>query len=587
MIKNAIQHIPTSQYAFADSEDVLTIRIRTAKDDLISCELHYADRCCKKTPIDFFTLQMSKKYSDEEFDYYEVQFKTPFQRVCYFFKLISASDWYFYYADQFRKDYADVEIENNLIEGRSEYYQFPIILRSEISHIPDWFKNAIVYNIFPDSYADAHRHISKKLKTIPLENGLSSCSRNGGTLRGIIENLDYIKAMGFNCIYLNPIFLAGEWHKYDTLNYFSIDPCFGTNETFKELVETIHKNDMRIIIDGVFNHCSWYFEKFDDVVKNGKNSKYADWFYDYEVPIIRPDNYDDIPNYVCFAYERKMPKLNTANEEVQDYFAKVCSFWIEQYDIDGWRLDVANEIDKNFWRKFRKAAEKSKKDIILIGEVWENSEVWLRGDMFDSTMNYDFRKHCRDFIALNKYDAKVFSDEMNKMMLRYPTDVMLSQLNLLDSHDVPRFYSLCHKDTNRFMLALLLLFTFPGVPSLFYGDEMLIDGIKESEYRQPMIWEEEHANLIGYIQKLINIRKNYISPYSEFTVIENKDIYHYCRKSNQYEVHILINATSGDLSIGENYIDGNNMNQVVYEYQVNAEVIHANGFCIYVKEGSN
>src|SRR5574344_784318 len=250
MKKNAIQHIPTSQYAFANSEDELTIRIRTAKDDLIGCELHYADRTCKKTPIDFFTLQMSKKYSDDEFDYYEVKFKTPFQRVCYFFKLISASEWYFYYADQFRKDYADVKIENSLIEGRSEYYQFPIILRSEVSNIPDWFKNAIVYNIFPDSYADGHRHISKESNTIQLENGLTSSTRNGGTLRGIIENLDYIKNMGFNCIYLNPVFFAGEWHKYDTLNYFSIDPCFGTNEIFKELVDTIHKKDMHIIIDG-------------------------------------------------------------------------------------------------------------------------------------------------------------------------------------------------------------------------------------------------------------------------------------------------------------------------------------------------
>lgn len=168
-----------------------------------------------------------------------------------------------------------------------------------------------------------------------------------------------------------------------------------------------------------------------------------------------------------------MPKLNTSNLQVQEYFCKVCRYWIEKYDIDGWRLDVANEVDHEFWRTFRKTAKSAKPDSFLIGEVWESAPTWLNGDQFDSTMNYDFRKNCRDFFALNKLDARAFDGRVTAMRMRYGKNVTLGQLNLLDSHDVPRFLSLCAGDIRKLKLAVIFQITFIGILH-FYGDEKVL-----------------------------------------------------------------------------------------------------------------
>lgn len=517
MNKSAVLHIPLSQYAFASGESELTVRIRTGKQDLTKCTLCYADRACQSVPIEFRDIPMEVAYSDELFDYYESVIRSPYSRVCYFFKLEKGEERHYYYADEFKTGLADIRINGSLVDGRSEYYQYPFLLKEEIYSEPEWFKNALVYNIFPDSFATGKRYIEKAPKEIEASDKKKCRSKLGGTIRGITENLDYIKTLGFDCLYLNPIFAAGESHKYDIRDYYQIDPCFGTNEEFRKLVEKIHEYDMYIVIDGVFNHCSWDFFAFEDVVKKGKASRYWNWFYRLEEPVRRPESETEIPGYACFAYERKMPKLNTSNPEVQEYFCDVCSYWLKEYGIDGWRMDVANEVDKNFWRRLRRRVKKINVNAVLIGEVWENSEVWLRGDMFDSTMNYDFRRHCRDFFALNKTDIAEFAGRITSMYLRYPKEVSEGQLNILDSHDVPRFLSLCGGNVQRWKMAVCFLMLMPGVPCLFYGDEKGIEGFAEDEYRQPMRWEstEKGAEENGFeslIAGLAKFRRKYIEP---------------------------------------------------------------------------
>lgn len=544
MNKAAILHIPQSQYAYANSEMSLTIRLRTKKDDLTECTLFYGDRACMTSPVQFASLPMKITAQDSEFDYYEVTFESPYTRVCYYFYLAKGEEWYYYYADLFTKELPDLELNGTIVEGRSEYYQYPFILRSEILTIPKWFQNAIVYNIFPDSFASGYRTLSNQARELSLddlteyhvedsinvwmshhnpsvppirhEKDLTVHSRLGGTIQGVMANLDYIESMGFNCIYLNPIFVAGEWHKYDVLDYYHIDPCFGTEEEFKKLVDEIHRRNMYIVIDGVFNHTSWYFPAFNDVVQKQENSHYKDWYYDLTFPVKRPADQGELPEYACFAYEKKMPKLNTSNPEVQDYFADVCRYWITNYHIDGWRLDVANEVDRNFWRKFRQAAKSANPEAVLIGEVWENSETWLRGDAFDSTMNYDFRKHCRDYFALGNLTEEEFNDRITQMNLRYPKPIADAQLNLLDTHDVPRFLSLCKGDLEKWKKAFAFLMQSPGVPSMLYGDELGLEGLSELEYRQGMKWEavesgelscdREINELSNYVRKMVQMR---------------------------------------------------------------------------------
>lgn len=516
--REAVLHIPLSNYAFANSEHKLTIRIRTQKDNVSACTLYYGDRACPSTPVVFEEIQMEIKARDELFDYYEATFETPYTRVCYYFKLQNEGEWTYYYSERFSNELAILYFERNIMEERSEYYQYPYILRTEIPDVPAWFKKAVVYNIFPDSFVGEKSGSPTQPKEVILENGKVCRSRLGGTLKEVIKNLDYIQALGVNCIYFNPIFAAGEYHKYDTIDYYHIDPCLGTNEEFKHLVEEIHKREMKIIIDGVFNHCSWEFSAFEDVMDKGEKSKYIDWFYDLKFPVRRPQSEKEKPGYACFAYEPKMPKLNTSNEEVQKYFANVGTYWIREYEIDGWRLDVANEIDRNFWRKFREAVKKENKEAILIGEVWENAESWLRGDIFDSTMNYEFRRICRDHIIGDNKNALTAAKQLEQMRLRYPTNLVNGQLNLLDSHDVPRFLSLCRGDLRKWKLACILLMLFPGVPSLFYGDEQAICGMKENEYRNPMVWSQ-NTQLCEFVQKIIEIRKEYIEEDTSYEVL--------------------------------------------------------------------
>ena len=339
-----------------------------------------------------------------------------------------------------------------------------------------------------------------------IHNGQKSRGRLGGTLDGVAANAKYIRSMGFNCVYLNPIFAAGEYHKYDTIDYMHVDPCFGGDEVMRRMVKALHAEGIRVIIDGVFNHCGWRFWAFEDVVKNQERSRYRDWFYGLSFPVERPADPEAYPGYVTYAYERMMPKLNTANAEVREYFCGVGQYWIEEFGVDGWRLDVASEVDDGFWRAFRSAVKAVKPDALLVGEVWETARHWLDGDMFDSTMNYDFRKHCRRFFAEGVLDAYGFAARCSDMLMRYKLQMTGVQMNLLDSHDVSRFLSVCGGDKRRYRLAVLFLMTFVGMPMLFYGDELGIEGVAELDYRSPMPWGGGDTQLRDFVHRAIALR---------------------------------------------------------------------------------
>lgn len=582
MNKSAILHIPASQYAFAQSEDRFVVRLRTGKEDLDRCTLFYGDRACVSSPVRFASVDMERRYQDEQYDFYEVTLEECPRRICYYFELEKGDEKIYYYADSFHQELPDIIMEDGyVIEGRSEYYQYPYILRTEVVKLPEWFAHAVVYNIFPDSFANGRRSLAGKGKEIIDTDGTLSRSRLGGTIRGITENLDYICDLGFNCLYLNPVFRAGEYHKYDIVDYFHIDPCMGTDEDFLQLTQAVHERGMHIIIDGVFNHCSWYFPQFEDVVQKGEQSVYRNWFYDLTYPVVRPETEDTEPGYACFAYERKMPKLNTSNPEVQDYFARVGSYWIEKYHVDGWRLDVANEVDKNFWRKFRNAVRAVNPEAVLIGEVWENAEVWLKGDMFDSVMNYDFRKHCRDFFALQRTTADDFAWNMTDMFLRYPAQVSRGQLNLLDSHDVPRFYSLCGENYDRFQAAFLYLCMAPGVPSVFYGDEKRIAGIREEEYRRGMPWAQSCRAEADFVRTVIEIRKKWIAPDDDYKVLwtDRKNNLLVFERIGVHCLRVLIHMGTSPADV-QKYIDGA---KILLQKELEGFTIGYNGYAVVLE----
>lgn len=540
--RQAVTHIPLSQYAFSNSERSLTLRLRCAAGELERCVLWYGDRVQPDDPIRFTPLEMERTAHELDFDYFEITFDSPYTRVCYYFELNDGDEPLYLYADIFALQ---------LPSERSEFYQYPFIRREEIASVPEWLKRAVVYNIFPDSFASGKRGIRGASSETAWGDGLTLRSRLGGTIRGITENLDYIAGLGFNCIYLNPIFTAGEYHKYDLLDYFHVSPNLGTDGDFRELVEQAHSLGLRVIIDGVFNHCSWHFFAFDDVVRNGEASCYRDWFYDLSFPVIRPPE-GTVPGYASFAYEPKMPKLNTSNPEVRDYFMEVCAHWIREYHVDGWRLDVANEVDREFWRTFRRTARAIDPDSVMICEVWENAERWLQGDMFDSAMNYDFRKHCRDFFALGAIDAARFSACIAQMLHRYPTGIVQGQLNLLDSHDVSRFLSLCGGDIRRLRLAQVFLFTAPGAPCVFYGDELGMDGTNEENYRGAMPWNDAPCDLREFLQRLTALRweDDVLALGSWKTLCADGRLYVYERRLGNRSIITALNAGDRPVCLG-------------------------------------
>jgi len=571
---DAILHIPMSEYCHGLDENHIVYRLRSARGDLKKVTLYYGDTACRVTPIIFTPVPMELVVSDLLHNYWQVIVDSPYNRVYYYFELDDGIETKLYYGDVFT---------DHLVDDRSQYFKLPFNHRADIAKVPDWVHDAVVYNIFPDSFATSHKHISQESAQMDYH-GQPVKGKLGGTLRGVTENVDYLKDLGINCVYVNPIFAAGEYHKYDLLDYFHVDPVFGGDEAFREMVDTLHANGIRIIIDGVFNHCGWYFFAFDDVVRNQEKSKYRDWFYHLEFPVERPETPEDYPTYSCFAYERMMPKLDTANPEVRDYFCRVGRYWVEEFGIDGWRLDVASEVDDGFWRVFRKAVKEVNSDALLIGEVWESANHWLCGDMFDSVMNYDFRKHCNLFFAESSIDAADFAGRITNMLIRYRVQTVPAQLNLLDSHDVSRFLSLCNGDTTKYKLTILFMMTFVGMPTVFYGDERGIQGVLEEEYRHPMPWNGGDTELRAFFKKAIAMRHELeVLRRGTFRMVSaeaGSGLIVFNRKLGNHEVTVCINQGRESADLPE--ISGS----VYWAGGLNGKTLKASGFAVFSSCGA-
>ncbi len=535
-----IYHRPQSEFAFALDDTNYIFRLRTAPLEADTVVFYFADRASMK-PLEFQAVNMPLAHRDKHFDWYELRLKTEFNRISYYFELKNKEEKLYYFGDCYERiDVAE----------RSDYFQLPFNHRADRLVVPEWAKDAIVYNIFPDSFANSQNAIAVKSQTKDFQ-GSESRALLGGTIKGICDNLPYIHEMGFNCVYLNPIFAAGCYHKYDTLDYFEVDPCMGTKDDLRLMINKAHSLGMRVILDGVFNHMSSEHPIFKDVLKYGKDSKYYDWFYELpEYPEFPKPGEE--PGYTCFAYVPEMPKTNTANKEMQDYFIKVGTYWIDEFDIDGWRLDVANEVDDGFLRAFRKAVKQAKNDAIIVGEVWENAEHYLHGDMMDSAMNYDFRRYSRRLFADETVDVETFATNIDTILYRYREQATFAQLNLLDGHDVCRFLSLCDGNIDKKELAILFQMTFPGMPCVFYGDEKGMMGVSENEYRSKMEWDKKHE-LEDIYRKLIALRKDNITlrQGSYETLYAKAGILKYCRRLNNHKITVSINLSKETIDSDE------------------------------------
>jgi cyclomaltodextrinase / maltogenic alpha-amylase / neopullulanase len=371
---------------------------------------------------------------------------------------------------------------------------------------PYWLQDSIFYQIFPDRFANGDQNNDpvniQKWGSAPTEWGFQ-----GGDLRGIINHFDYLLDLGVNALYLTPIFAASSTHRYNTSDYFLIDPKLGTLADFQALINIIHGNGLRIILDGVFNHCGRGFFAFSDVLENGEHSPYKDWFHIRRFPL-EAYGAGDSQNYLGWWNHKSLPKLNTSNPQVRKYIYSVARYWLEQ-GIDGWRLDVPNEIDDDgFWAEYRHVVRSVNRDACLIGEIWDINPRWANNSHFDGLMNYPVKDALLALLQ-DRINIQTFSERIQAIISAYSRENLFAMYVPLDSHDTERFTTLMDGNIEKVKLAYLFLMAFPGAPAIYYGDEIGILGGKDPDNRRAFPWKEANWNhdLRTWIKNLITVRK--------------------------------------------------------------------------------
>jgi len=444
---------------------------------------------------------------------------------------------------------------------------------------PDWVKEAIFYQIFPDRFATSEQ-VSKPGKLEAWDASPTHFGFKGGDLLGVVEHLDYLQDLGINAIYFNPIFQSASNHRYHTHDYYLIDPLLGGDEAFKTLIKKAHGRNIRIVLDGVFNHASRGFFQFNHILEIGPGSPYVDWFDIRGFPL---NAYQGEPNYRCWLGIPALPELNTDNALVREFIFDVTRHWLEA-GIDGWRLDVPFEIDDDsFWQEFRQVVKGTNPQAYLVGEVATEAQRWLQGDQFDAVMNYQFTMACLGFFSgkrtdrelaqgvmglpdMSLLDAPDFSRRAVELLNLYPQEIVLTQLNLLDSHDMPRFLSLAQSDKASLRLATLFQMTYPGAPCIYYGDEIGLEGGHDPDNRRAFPWDESKwdLELRDFFKRAIALRKAHPALRTgEFVALLAEDqVFAYLRHQGQELLVVVLNngeqAYEMKIPAGEHLAEGTN-----------------------------
>jgi cyclomaltodextrinase len=439
-----------------------------------------------------------------------------------------------------------------------------------VFHTPDWVKNAVFYQIFPDRFARSPRAPElpgvefKPWGTPPEEQGFQ-----GGDLYGIVDQLDYLQALGINAIYLNPIFSSASNHRYHTFDYMQVDPLLGGNAALRELLDAAHARNMYVVLDGVFNHASRGFWAFHHILECGGNSPYLDWFIVRDWPL-RPYEHDakHPANYDSWWSQPALPKFNIKNAGVRQYLLDVARFWID-FGIDGWRLDVPEEIDDPaFWRAFRATVKEGNPQAYIVGEIWHEAKDWLQGDRFDAVMNYVFSRLALGFFGaetlLTDYkpggytlvtlDGRDLAAGIHHMYSIYSWQVAQAQMNLLDSHDTARTLWTAGEDESALRLATLFQMTMPGAPCIYYGDEIGMTGANDPFCRAAFPWQQAgqwNKPLLDFFARAIALRNQYpaLRTGSFHIVYADGDIFAFRRQLGEQTMLVVFNRGVDEITL--------------------------------------
>lgn len=495
MNKYAVYHQPESRFAYALSANTLSITLRVSSNDKLDrVEILYNNKY--DFTKEYFILPMTKYASDGTYSYYRIDIMLSDVRFAYIFRIIENGKIYYYSEDGLSDNY-DFSL------AYYTFFQFPFINEVDVMKTVDWTRKAVVYQIFVDRFARGDFEKDDSYINTEWNGDIDRHSFTGGDIDGICDKLEYLSSIGVTAIYLTPVFFSKSNHKYNITDYLHVDPAFGSNEKLKKLLSSAHKKGMKIIIDCVFNHCDASHELFADVVQNGKKSEYYGWFL---IDGERPD--PEKCNYAHFASCSYMPKWNTSNPKVRRYLIDIALEYIKM-GFDGLRLDVADEISHEMWRQLRKEVKETYSDVILLGEIWHDNEHWLKGDQFDGVMNYKLQKILIDYFGMYSITAKNAANRMNKLLVANTEQANTMSLNFLDTHDTPRFLRFTGGNKDKLLGALCAMVMFPGMPCVFYGTELPLDGGGDPDCRKTFDWSFKTQDQIyaDHFRTILGLKK--------------------------------------------------------------------------------
>ncbi|MCI3029980.1 glycoside hydrolase family 13 protein [Desemzia incerta] len=515
MDTSALLHRPDSEYAYLYDDNKFNIRLRTKAGEAEKITLISGDNYAYKKDEWKENEQPLKLIAQTNIhDYWGIVASAPHNRLAYAFHITGKDGIEVLYSDRGAYPYEDRYMENI-----NSFFRMPYFHDIDRVAIPNWARETIWYQIFPERFANGDK--SNDPENVLEWGGKKHPSRDdfyGGDLQGVIDHLDYLVDLGINGIYFTPIFKAPSNHKYDTVDYFEVDPNFGDKQLFKNLVEEAHKRGIRVMLDAVFNHIGMSSYQWQDVLDKQEASEYIDWFHIDEFPIrslegLSADELENVGplNYHTFAFTGHMPKLNTANPAVQKYLINIATYWVREFGIDAWRLDVANEVDHRFWKKFNRSVRKVNPDIYILGEIWHSSQSWLQGDEFHAVMNYAFTEQIEEFFTNKSSSAVKMVSGLNEQLMLYRRQTNEVMFNMLDSHDTPRLLTKANGNKQIAKAELTFMFAQTGSPCLFYGTEVGLEGYNDPDCRKCMIWDEEERDndMYHFIRSLITFRKEH------------------------------------------------------------------------------
>lgn len=490
---SAIQHNQTLIFRQPIARNSVRFRLLSARDDIKECNLIFFKR---SVPENRKLAPMLKRTEDAQNCEWIVSISDneELRYIKYYFYLIDNKGNPAYYS----------EAGFSINEPKSNFFELVQVNPGDLIKLPEKISSNIYYQIFVERFERTlSREKSHKLNDwneIPTRDNFL-----GGDLEGITNKLPYLYDLGINCIYLTPIFKADFNHKYATINYYLVDPDFGDLEVLKNLVNKAHELGIRIILDGVFNHVGVHFPYFEDLIVKGEKSKYASWFYCKKFPI-RIDN----KHYECVGDYQYMPRLNTSNVEVQKYILSVMQYWIKTCNIDGWRLDVADELDKNCISFLRTNLKLEYPNIILLGETWgDASQMLCQNNEMDSVMNYLFRDVMVEYFAHSTINEEQLDSRLQHILMKYPQEYCLGMYNCFSSHDTARFLTESGGELWRLKLAIAFTILFVGCPAIYYGEEIGMMGENDPGCRGGMDWKNPNMEVFNWTKKLISFRKQH------------------------------------------------------------------------------